>query len=119
MNSTLLQALMMGMNGAGGGGMGPGAGIPGAGVGMPAVGGDSGDGGLLGQGGMSPQLLQFAAGAFSDGGGLQGGVGKLLGGVLAQKMKQRLAQQVPGGGSGNPLDSLLSGDPGSGMQPMG
>lgn len=115
MNSAILQALVMGMNG-GQGGTGPGAGIPGAGVGMPTVGGDSGDGGLLGQGGMSPQLLQFASGALT-GGGLQGGVGKLLGGMLAQRIKQLRTQQIPG--EGNPLGTLMSGDPGSGMQPMG
>ena len=115
MNSAILQALMMGMNG---GGMGAGPGMGGApGLPMPAAGGDTGGDSPFGQGGMSPQLLQFASGALT-GGGLQGGVGKLLGGMLAQKMKQRLVQQMPGGGDGNPLSALLSGDPGSGGQPM-
>ena len=83
MDNGLLQALMMGAmaNGASGG------------AGMPAAdNGASGGGGPLGQGGMSPQLLQFASGAM-NGGGLQGGVGKLMGGILAQKMRQRMQEQ--------------------------
>jgi len=82
MDNGLLQALMMGAmaNGAGG-----------SGAGMPAADNGTG-GGPLGQGGMSPQLLQFASGAM-NGGGLQGGVGKLMGGILAQKMRQRMQEQ--------------------------
>lgn len=91
---------MMGMGGAGGAGGGA----------------DSGAGNSpFVNGGMPPQLLQFASGALS-GGGFQGGIGKLMGGLLAQKMKQRMLQQQPQ--SGNPLDQLLSGDPGANMQPM-
>lgn len=99
MNNQLLQALMMGMGGAGGAGGGA----------------DSGAGNSpFVNGGMSPQLLQFASGALS--GSFQGGVGKLMGGLLAQKMKQRMLQQQPQ--SGNPLDQLLSGDPGANIQSM-
>lgn len=113
MNSQLLQALMMGM----GGGTGTGTGLPMAGgLGMPAD--SSGSESMFGGGGMSPQLLQFASGALT-GGGFQGGVGKLMGGLLAQKMKQRLMQQQqPQPQGGNPLDALFSGgDPGFGGQP--
>lgn len=116
MNNGLLQALMMGAMGGGGAGMpGVGSGLP-----MPGAGAGMGAGGMLGEGGLSPQLMQFAAGAIGGGGGFQGGVGKLMGGLLAQKMKQRMGQRLPGSNlSGNPLESLLSGDPGSGVQPIG
>lgn len=108
MNSQLLQALMMGMGGQSGAGM-PAAG----GLAMPADTSGGGDN-PFGQGGLSPQLLQFASGALS-GGGMQGGVGKLLGGMLAQWMKQRMQPQQ----SSNPLDALFQGgDPGTGGQPM-
>lgn len=99
MDNGLLQALMMGMGGAGAG-----AGTPG--VVPPAA----ESGGMFGNGGMSPQLMQFASGAL--GGGFQGGVGKLMGGLLMQKVRQRMQQQA------NPADQLLSGDPGAGGQPM-
>lgn len=67
----------------------------------------------FGNGGLSPQLLRFASGALG-GGGFQGGVGKLMGGLLAQRMRQQAQQQQ----SGNPLVQLFSGDPGAGGQPM-
>ena len=111
MDNGLLQDLMMGAMGAGGG-MGAGAG-----AGMPAAG--AGGGNPFGQHGMSPQLMQFASGALS-GRGFQGGIGKLMGGILAQKMRERMQQQMPGNiPGGNSQDFLLSGDPGSGMQTMG
>lgn len=106
MDNGLLQALMMGMAG-GGGGM-PGAGAVGGQ--LPAGAASSGNPLAIG-GGMSPQLMQFAQGAMA--GGFQGGVGKLLGGLLAQKMKQRMQPQGQ-----NPLDMVMSGDPGQGIQPM-
>lgn len=110
MNNQLLQALMMGMGGAGGAG---GAGMP-----VPLMAGVAGGGSdsPLGSGGFSPELQQFAMGALG-GGGFQGGMGQLLGGMLAKKMKLRQQQQQ----AVNPLDQLISGTPnetGYPMQPM-
>ena len=103
MDSGLLQAMMTGMAGGLGGMPGQGA-VSGQ---LPAGAAASSNPLAIGQG-MSPQLMQFAQGALT--GGFQGGAGKLLGGLLAQKMRQRMQQ---------PADGLpMAGDPGMGDQPV-